>query len=90
VGFACEWDFKLEWVAAFEGIKQALVSAPCLAVPRWDEEHSVATDGSCAAIGAVLSHIDPVTGLEYPTVFASIVLAAAERNHAGTEGGVWL
>jgi hypothetical protein len=28
VGFAFEWDFKLEWVAACEGIKQALVSAP--------------------------------------------------------------
>jgi hypothetical protein len=83
-GVAFEWD--LERVAAFEAIKQALVSAPCLAAPRWDEEFILTTDWSCAAIGAVLSQIDPVTGLEHPIAFASRALTAAERNYAPTEG----
>jgi hypothetical protein len=85
-GVAFEWD--LERVVAFEAIKQALVSAPCLAGPRWDLEFILTTDWSCAAIGAVLSQIDPrpVTGLEHPVAFASRALTAAERNYAPTEG----
>ena len=83
-GVTFEWD--LERVAAFDAIKQALVSAPCLAAPRWDLEFILTTDWSCAAVGAVLSQVDPVTGLEHPVAFASRALTAADRNYAPTEG----
>lgn len=83
-GVAFEWN--LERVAAVDAIKQALVSAPCLAAPRWDSEFILTTDWSCAAVGAVLSQVDPVTGLEHPIAFASRALTAAERNYAPTEG----
>lgn len=80
------FDWNLERMAAFEAIKQALVSAPCLAAPRWDTEFILTTDWSCAAIGAVLSQVDPVTKVEHPIAFASRALTAAERNYAPTEG----
>jgi hypothetical protein len=83
-GVVFEWN--LGRVAAFDAIKQALVSAPCLAAPRWDLDFILTTDWSCAAIGAVLSEIDPMTGLEHPVAFASRALTATERNYAPTEG----
>jgi hypothetical protein len=83
-GVAFDWD--LERVAAFEALKQALAFAPVLALPQWDEEFILTTDWSCAAIGAVLSQSNPVTGDEHPIAFASRALSGAERNYAPTEG----
>ena len=59
---------------------------PCLHLPNWDQPFIVHSDWSKGAIGAVLSQLDPETGLEHPIHFASRSLSAAERNYAPTEG----
>lgn len=71
---------------AFIDIKEALTSTPCLHLPKWDQPFIVHSDWSKGAIGAVLSQLDPKTGLEHPIHFASRSLSAAERNYAPTEG----
>jgi hypothetical protein len=45
--------FSEEAVAAFEPLKEALGSAPVLALPRWDLPFILTTDWSCGAILAV-------------------------------------
>lgn len=69
-----------------EALKQALCSAPVLAVPNWQEPFILATDWSCATKGAVLSQRGPVTQDEHPIAFASRALTSSERNYAPTEG----
>lgn len=83
-GVLFEWTAERE--AAVEALKQALCSAPVLAMPRWDQPFILTTDWSCAAVGAVLSQCDPETGDEHPIAFASRALTSAERNYAPTEG----
>ena len=78
--------WNLEAVAAFEALKQALCEAPCLALPRWDQDFILTTDWSCGAIGAVLSQVDPDTGDEHPVCFASRALTDVERRYAASEG----
>jgi hypothetical protein len=71
---------------AFEQLKQALVSAPVLAVPIWDIPFVLTTDWSKQAIGAMLTQVQPDTDDEHPIAYASRLLIAAERNYAPTEG----
>ena len=71
---------------AFEQLKQALVSAPVLALPIWDQPFVLTTDWSKQAIGAMLSQVQPDTEEEHPIAYASRLLNAAERNYAPTEG----
>ena len=71
---------------AFVAIKEKLTSTPCLHLPVWNQPFIVHSDWSKGAIGAVLSQVDPKTGLEHPIHFASRSLTAAERNYAPTEG----
>lgn len=80
------FEWTLEGVAAFEALKEALCSAPCLALPKWDVPFILTTDWSCGAIGVVLSQVDPDIGEEHPIAFASRALNSAERNYAPTEG----
>ena len=70
---------------AFIAIEEKLTSIPCLHLPNWDQPFIVHSDWSKGAIGAVLSQLDPETGLEHPIHFASRSLSAAERNYAPTE-----
>lgn len=67
-------------------MKQALCSAPVLALPDWSLPFILTTNWSCGAIGAVLSQLDPVSGDEHPVAFASRSLTSAERNYGATEG----
>jgi len=83
-GATFEWT--VDRLAAVEALKQALCSAPVLAMPMWDQPFILTTDWSCAAIGAVLSQRNPETGDEHPVAFASRALTSAERNYAPTEG----
>ena len=83
-GAVFEWT--QERLAAVDALKQALCSDPVLAMPKWDQEFILTTDWSCAAVGAVLSQLDPVTQDEHPIAFASCTLTSAERNYAPTEG----
>ena len=75
-----------EAILAFQQLKQALVSAPVLALPIWDQPYVLTTDWSKQAIGAMLSQVDPDTEEEHPIAYASRLLNAAERNYAPTEG----
>ena len=75
-----------EAMCSFEALKEALCSAPVLALPEWDLPFILTTDWSRVAIGAVLSQEQPSTGEEHPIAFASRTLTAAERNYAATEG----
>ncbi len=78
--------WSVEAISAFEQLKKALCEAPCLALPRWDQEFILTTDWSCGAIGAVLSQVHPATGEEHPVCFASRSLTDAERRYAASEG----
>jgi RNase H-like domain found in reverse transcriptase/Integrase zinc binding domain/PHD-finger/Integrase core domain len=74
-----------EAIVSFEALKEALCSAPVLALPDWDRQFILTTDWSRIAIGAVLSQVQP-SGEEHPVAFASRALTAPERNYAATEG----
>jgi hypothetical protein len=77
------WTDEAIW--SFEALKEALCSAPVLALPNWDLPFILTTDWSRAAIGAVLSQVQP-DGDEHPVAFASRALTSAEQNYAATEG----
>jgi RNase H-like domain found in reverse transcriptase/Reverse transcriptase (RNA-dependent DNA polymerase)/Integrase zinc binding domain/PHD-finger len=70
---------------AFEALKQALVSAPCLRLPDWDRQFILHVDWSKQAVGAYLSQRDD-EGREYPVHFASRLLTPAEQRYAPLEG----
>jgi len=78
--------WSTEAIAAFDALKKALCSAPCLALPDWNVPFILTTDWSNVAIGAVLSQACPKSGEEHPVAFASRLLTTAERNYAATEG----
>lgn len=88
--FMCRKNVPFVWsteaIAAFDALKRALCSAPCLALPNWDAPFILTTDWSRVAIGAVLAQENPDTQEEHPIAFASRLLTAAERNYAATEG----
>ncbi len=74
-----EWD-PLVHTAAFEQLKTALDSAPCLIHPRSDLPFVLGTDASDFAIGAVLMQ-DHGKGLQ-PIGYYGRKLNKAERNYA--------
>jgi hypothetical protein len=65
---------------AFQQLKNALISAPVLAVPDVERPFVVTTDASDHAIGAVLSQGNG--GMERPVAFMSRTLSSTERNYA--------
>jgi transposase InsO family protein len=75
-----------EAAAAFQSLKDALCSAPVLALPDWQQPFVLTTDWSRAAVGAVLCQVQSGTQEEHPIAFASRALTVAERNYAATEG----
>jgi hypothetical protein len=78
------WTDEAFW--SFEALKEALCSAPVLALPNWDLPSILTTDWSRTSIGAVLSQVQPDSGEEHPVAFASRALTSAEQNYAATEG----
>jgi len=80
-------DTLFEWsqdrLMAFEALKTALVSAPCLYAPDFARPFVLQTDASAAGIGAVLSQ--HVEGEEHPVGFVSRQLNKAEQNYSPTE-----
>ena len=79
----CVWSSECQ--VAFDKLKIALVSAPCLRLPDWDKQFILHIDWSKQAVGAYLSHKDD-EGREYPVAFASRLLTPAEQNYASVEG----
>lgn len=78
------FSFPQEAILAFNEIKQRLVSAPILSIPKFDKPFIISTDASDLGLGCVLSQKDD-EGKEHPVAFASRSLTKPERNHATTE-----
>ncbi len=73
------FNFGPEAQEAFEGVKQALVTAPALRLPDWNKTFEVICDGSPFAVGAVLLQDG------YPLAFESRKLNKAEKNYSQRE-----
>ena len=71
--------------AAFDTLKVALTSAPCLRLPEWDRPFTLHVDWSKVAIGSYLSQIDE-EGVEHPIAFASRLLTPTEQRYGSCEG----
>ncbi|KAF0726898.1 hypothetical protein Ae201684P_010443 [Aphanomyces euteiches] len=74
------WNWTAECQTAFDGIKQSLVTAPILALPRFDRPFSVVCDASVRGIGCCLMQVDD-DGKNRPVSFQSRQLRPAERNY---------
>ena len=75
------WDDKCQ--AAFEALRQKLVSAPILAFPDLGKHFILDTDASDCGIGAVQSQTSEV-GTERVIAYASRSLSKAEHNYCVT------
>ena len=72
-----------ECQAAFEKLRQRLVTAPVLAYPDYSKPFTLDTDASATGIGGVLSQQDS-EGRERVIAYASRVLSKPERNYCVT------
>lgn len=68
---------------AFLALKNALVTAPVLAVPDFDKPFTVHCDASSFGLGGMLSQ--NIDGHDHPIAFVSRSLNKAERNYSATE-----
>ena len=68
---------------AFEKLKMAMISAPVLALPNFNEEFIVETDASDEGIGAVLQQNG------HPIAFLSRTLAPRHKGLSTYEKGLW-
>ena len=78
-----EYIWTRECDTSFEGLKKALVDAPCLYAPDFDREFILQTDASGEGISGVL--VQDFGGEEHPVAFVSRQLNTAEKNYATTE-----
>lgn len=69
---------------AFTDIKDILISAPVLSVPKFDRPFMISTDASDVGLGCILSQLDD-DDCEHPVAFASRTLSRSERNYSTTE-----
>ena len=80
-GVTYEWSGLCE--SAFNRLREALLSAPCLHAPDFKLPFLLQTDASGEGIGAVLTQM--VNGEEHPIAFVSRQLSKAEKNYSATE-----
>eukprot|EP00794_Sanderia_malayensis_P006722 gene6722-7482_t len=76
------WDEHCQ--KAFDELKNALISAPVMAFPRFDREFVLYTDASDIAVGSILAEKDD-SGVERTVAFASRALTGCEKNWTTTE-----
>lgn len=74
-----EWRWQDEEQAAFEALRQALLSNDVLMLPDWSKPFLIETDASYSGLGAVLLQ-EGNKGLR-PIGFASRTLLPAEKNY---------
>ncbi|KFD59900.1 hypothetical protein M514_27917 [Trichuris suis] len=74
------FQWTAECAAAFNKLKEMLVSEPILRLPDFNRPFILDTDASNIAIGAVLSQLDD-KGREHPVAFASRTLTRAEQRY---------
>ena len=78
-----KWPWTQECEDAFNGLKNALISAPILRAPDWTEPFVVYTDASTYAMGAVLAQVQD--GSERVIRYWSRVLNSAQKKYSVTE-----
>ena len=71
-----QWEWKTEQQEAFDKLKAALCSAPCLCIPNDNGKFRLESDASEGAIGAVLSQEQ--NGKMHPVAFFSKSLSDTE------------
>lgn len=69
--------------AAFNALKESLVSAPVLSCPDYSLPFEVHTDASNYGVGAMLTQT--LNGKEHPIAYMSRSLTGAEKNYSITE-----
>ena len=80
-----QWGEEQE--AAFNHLKQMLISPPILRRPDFEQPFLLYTDWSTKAVGAILAQKDPSDPKgEYVIAYASRKLNSAEQNYSATEG----
>ena len=77
------WTKELE--SKFDELKQQLLQPRIVRLPDPERPFLLETDGSFAAVEAVLKERFDDTGLENPVGFFSRVLTGSERNNAAYE-----
>lgn len=77
------WQWGTHEQGAFEKLKTALLSAPCLHGPDYTQPFILQTDASIHGLGAVLTQL--IDGEEHPIMYLSRQLNAAEKNYAAVE-----
>lgn len=78
---AFRWSENAE--EAFKSLKNALVTAPILAVPDFSKPFAVHCDASSYGIGGMLSQT--IEGREHPIAYVSRSLNKSECNYSATE-----
>ena len=77
-GRVFEWTSECD--AAFQKLKQRLISAPVLIFPNFEKPFLLDTDGSETGVGAVLSQLSD-DGQECVVAYGSRTLSKAERKY---------
>lgn len=77
------FSWSTEADAAFNKLKECLISAPVLSCPDYSRPFEVHTDASNYGVGAMLTQT--VEGVERPVAYMSKSLIGAERNYSITE-----
>ena len=75
------WKWDQEQQSAFDNLKTALTTPPCLSYPDFQKPFQLHVDASRVALGAALYQQDD-QGKSHPIAFGSRVLNAAERNYS--------
>lgn len=78
------WNWHSGANIAFERLKAALTSSPCLRPPDYSKPFIVQTDASGVGISGILAQRDD-EGNEHPIHFVSRQLCDAEKNYHATE-----
>ncbi|XP_042044503.1 uncharacterized protein LOC121790325 [Salvia splendens] len=78
-----EFEFSNAWKAAFQLLKDRLISSPIIRTPDWSHPFEVMCDARDYAIGAVLGQ--KINGKSYVIFYASKTLNQAQKNDYTTE-----
>ncbi|KAG1083060.1 hypothetical protein G6F61_012672 [Rhizopus arrhizus] len=80
------WVWSHEQQAAYNTLKNALLTAPVLRFPDFSRPFELHTDGACSSgIGVILCQRDPRNRRAYAIAYASRSLSPAERNYGVSE-----
>jgi len=81
---AQRFEWTKEQQQAFQGLKDALATAPILAFPNRVQPFTLTTDASDFALGAILSQWDEQDQADYAIAYASKAMSKSEKNYNTT------